>query len=182
MKVGRGHQKNIDAIRKEYNLIRTKGGAIQGGLKHRAKEGVTDGLVPLKDADGVEYDHVNYYITQKMSCDLWELTVGRSMPESVVKWYALNLIRDISETNSFNYVHRDIKPENILVSEVGSLCISDYGSTAIISKECKEFDYGTVGYQPPEMFMNIFMEKPYDNTKVDIFSLGATLIWMHAGA
>ena len=53
MKVGRGHQKNIDAIRKEYNLIRTKGGAIQGSLKHRAKEGVTDELVPLKDADGV---------------------------------------------------------------------------------------------------------------------------------
>ena len=50
-----------------------------------------------------------------------------------------------------------------------------------MSQESLETEYGTRGYQAPEMKAKIYLGEPYDNSKVDVFALGLVLIRIHTG-
>lgn len=72
-------------------------------------------------------------------------------------------------------IHRDIKPENILLDGDKNIRLSDFGWSAMRSKEkeMRSTYCGTIDYMAPEMVKN----SKYDH-KVDIWSLGVLLYEM----
>ena len=97
--------------------------------------------------------------------------------EDVCKYILLNLINAVDALHQKGFCHRDIKPENIvLVGDNYDIKLIDFGfATKYINEENQKIklgeSFGTQYYRAPE----IIEKKPYDGTKVDIFSIGATL-------
>lgn len=86
----------------------------------------------------------------------------------------------IQHCHEQNIVHRDIKPANILLDVPGgsSVKIADFGVSDVLADGtlfCREYP-GTEGYAAPEVECG----KPY-GTKVDLYSLGCTLLQMVSG-
>ena len=86
----------------------------------------------------------------------------------------------IAHLHSLNIVHRDIKPANILIGYDGRLKISDMGTGKILSRGQTSFqtaqDYGTFGWQAPEILRNERMTQA-----MDIFSLGCVFFYILSG-
>ena len=103
--------------------------------------------------------------------------------EDVCKYILLNLINAVDALHQKGFCHRDIKPENIvLVGDNYDIKLIDFGfATKYINEENQkiklEESFGTQYYRAPE----IIEKKPYDGTKVDIFSIGATLFTIMRG-
>ena len=77
-----------------------------------------------------------------------------------------------------NICHRDIKPENILLDEYGDAKLSDFGLSRKFEKnDILKTPCGSPMYAAPEMVLG----KPYDGTKIDIWSLGISLFTMVCG-
>ena len=97
--------------------------------------------------------------------------------EVVCKYILLNILNAVDVLHNEGICHRDIKLENIVfVGDDYNIKLIDFGLSAkflddnnqnIKLKKC----YGTRYYCAPE----IIERKPYDGTKVDIFSIGAIL-------
>ncbi len=97
---------------------------------------------------------------------------------SLRDWLAINRKLDINYvvdlflrlTHTFDFLHRkgfihhDIKPDNILFTE-DNVKISDFGTV--------NTSIGTIVYSAPEMLMPF---APVDDPRVDVFSLGITLL------
>ena len=110
---------------------------------------------------------------------------GRVFTESEVKQIATKLLDILVYLHSRTppVIHRDIKPSNILLADktldgVGDVYLIDFGSV----QQCfvKEFGtrtiVGTYGYMPLEQFGDRSVPAS------DIYSLGATLIYLVAGS
>lgn len=98
---------------------------------------------------------------------------------STLRQYCYQLISAISYLHRFGWAHRDLKPDNILISESGSIKLTDFGhcgeilqNDLMMSTLC-----GTYYYTPPE----VIEEKPYDGRKCDIWSLGVVMFCMASG-
>jgi len=105
---------------------------------------------------------LRYYLTTK----------GR-MPESMVRFYAAEMILGLEELHSKHIVYRDLKPDNVLLDSQGHLRISDFGLGVILKKENSyktKGTAGTAGYQAPEV-----IHKRSYGVSVDVWSLGVTL-------
>lgn len=114
-----------------------------------------------------------------------ELVPGRSLrdvltddvdPLDVLRWgrSILEILRDAADRN---IVHRDIKPENIIIDPDGNAWLVDFGLArhldleSITASEAAR-GVGTVGYSPPEQFLNL---KGEIDARSDLFGLGVTL-------
>lgn len=74
-------------------------------------------------------------------------------------------------------VHLDIKPDNILLSRAGKFKLADFGMSRAISELATEISEGDARYLAPELLDKLSMSpSDLDLPKVDIFSLGATLL------
>ena len=97
--------------------------------------------------------------------------------EDVCQYILLNLLNAVDALHKNFICHRDLKLENIvLVGNNYDIKLIDFGYATIFvdennqKKKLARF-VGTPYYCAPE----ILEGKPYDGTKVDIFSIGATL-------
>ena len=76
-----------------------------------------------------------------------------------------------------NICHRDIKLENILLDENYNPKLCDFGLSDFNKGNLIE-SVGTINYAAPE----ILEQKPYNGFKIDIFSLGVTLLTLVTGS
>jgi Ca2+-binding EF-hand superfamily protein len=80
--------------------------------------------------------------------------------------------------HSKGIIHRDIKPENVLITEEGTVKVTDFGLSALVPhSRMLDAPLGTVGYAAPEVLRSI----PYDRA-VDLWSLGAVTYVVLSGS
>ena len=97
--------------------------------------------------------------------------------EDVCKYILLNILNAVDALHKESICHRDLKLENIvLVGDNYDIKLIDFGlSEKFIDENNQKINLnlccGTRPYQAPEMKER----KPYDGTKVDIFSIGVML-------
>lgn len=92
--------------------------------------------------------------------------------------YARQIVAGLSEAYSQGLIHGDIKPANLLVSDDGTLKLSDFGLArrAEEQREVAKKLIGTPSFMAPELFSN----HPIDE-QTDLFSLGVTLFQLTFG-
>ncbi len=105
------------------------------------------------------------------------------LPESVTRFYFLQLMSAIDYIHGKGFAHRDLKLENILLDYSFNLRLIDFEfATALINPANGSPNLtsalGTVGYAAPEIHMMV----PYSGRSVDIFALGVILFIMATGA
>ena len=83
---------------------------------------------------------------------------------------AKQILEALVYLHSKGYAHHDIKPENIGFDNDMNVKLLDFSFITENSENC-ELGCGTPPYIAPE----VFIPKPYDATKADIWSLGVTL-------
>ncbi|MBN1420845.1 MAG: serine/threonine protein kinase [Planctomycetes bacterium] len=101
-------------------------------------------------------------------------------PESAAR-AVLDAARGLREAHRRGLIHRDIKPSNILFDEAGTAKIADFGLVKEVRAEPDRTDdgiiLGTPHYISPEQGQGLEVDH-----RSDIYSLGATLFHMLAGA
>jgi serine/threonine protein kinase len=109
---------------------------------------------------------------------------GRTFTEAEVKEIAKAILEILIYLHGQKppVIHRDIKPSNILLGDrsgnsVGQIYLIDFGSvqTVVAGEGLTRTVVGTYGYMPPEQFGGRTVPAS------DIYSLGATLIYLVTG-
>ncbi len=109
---------------------------------------------------------------------------GRRWSEDELKQIATSLLKILDYLHSQNppVIHRDIKPSNILITNrsshhAGDVYLVDFGSVQSLGHRDggTMTIVGTYGYMPPEQFGG----KAFPAS--DLYSLGATIIYLVAG-
>lgn len=112
------------------------------------------------------------------------LQTGRIFTETDIKQVAQAVLEILIYLHGLHppVIHRDIKPSNILLGErsgnsVGQVYLVDFGSvqTVLATEGGTRTVVGTYGYMPPEQFGGRTVPAS------DIYSLGATLIYLATG-
>jgi serine/threonine protein kinase len=93
--------------------------------------------------------------------------------------YAAQLIRGLAAIHSVGVIHRDLKPANIIVSDTGTLKITDFGVARVSSSEttlASSQVLGTVAYISPEQLQGASATKA-----TDYYALGVILYELLTG-
>ena len=102
--------------------------------------------------------------------DLNEFYKNVMVKEIYVKHYAKQLLDSLRYLHNYNITHRDIKPHNILLSDIYTVKLTDFG----FAKENKIDLSSTLCGSPIYMAPEIMQCKEY-NSKTDIWSYGVVL-------
>jgi serine/threonine protein kinase len=126
--------------------------------------------------------HNLYLVTEFLpGGDLYSLLENLgSLSEDAARTYAMELLQALRYLRENGIVHRDIKPDNILVSESGSLKLTDFGLSylGMVDRATESAKFtrrpsscvGTPDYVAPEIILN----RPH-SFSVDYWSLGAMI-------
>ena len=82
--------------------------------------------------------------------------------------------------SGFMMIHRDIKPQNVMLTADGTIKVCDFGM--IVPHEQAEIDLDAVEGTPYYISPECITEGSYQDNRSDIYSLGATLYHLIAGA
>ncbi len=117
------------------------------------------------------------YVEGKSLEDLLEDPSVRS--EALLRKVASSVLKALSYAHDRGVTHRDIKPGNILVSEDGTVKVTDFGLAAVTDAPSLTMEgslIGTPAYMSPEQARG----EPVDQ-RTDLFSLGVTLVEVLTG-
>jgi serine/threonine protein kinase len=97
---------------------------------------------------------------------------------SMTKFYAREIGSGLAYLHSRNIIHNDLKAENVLLTQMGHVRITDFGTSKIV-KGCQKLTgmEGTPGNVPPEMLT----EKGYSYPR-DWWSFGVLVYQMLVGS
>lgn len=84
----------------------------------------------------------------------------------------MNILFALEFIHNKNIIHRDVKPDNILMIDVNTPKLSDFGLSSIIGENWK-MEYGYQGHIPPECYTSEVFDK-----NIDVFASGMTLYRM----
>jgi serine/threonine protein kinase len=113
-----------------------------------------------------------------------QIKQGRTFSEAEIKQLAQKILEILSYLHNRKppIIHRDLKPSNILLTnrsgnKIGDVYLVDFGSVQnVAAREGGTITIvGTYGYMPPEQFGDRCI------TASDLYSLGATLIYLVTG-
>jgi serine/threonine protein kinase len=103
--------------------------------------------------------------------DLHSFFKDDCVKEEYVKHYAKQIVDGMAYLNSMNIMHRDIKPQNILLKDIYSIKLTDFG----FAKYYKNIDLSsTLCGSPIYMAPEIMRLHKYDY-KADIWSIGVVI-------
>jgi serine/threonine protein kinase/tetratricopeptide (TPR) repeat protein len=111
--------------------------------------------------------------------DLSDLLKLGTIDLEQILMYALDLADALTRAHKLNIIHRDLKPANILLSDDGTLRLTDFGIARLGSKDrVTETDaiIGTIDYLPPEAFDGGGID-----IRADIWAFGVILFEMLTG-
>ena len=126
------------------------------------------------------YQYVVYeYASKGTLFDYFTLPNESSLEEKYAKILFKKILEGVQAMHKNRICHRDIKLQNILLDENYNPKICDFGFVFPVREEKKlNSKCGTRGFMAPEIFKNI---DGYDGIKVDIFSLGVSLLRLVTG-
>lgn len=137
--------------------------------------------IVFKDKQGNEKPAAVVITELAPNGDLFNFVSKGRLPEQLVKYYGLQLIKGIHYMHTTGYAHRDLKLENILVDKDYNLKIADFGvSCSIMGKGNSGFcdnRVGTVGYTAPEMEAGF----NYQPIMADLYAFAVILFCMYTG-
>ena len=115
-----------------------------------------------------------YVAMELVDGDSLELVIwrGNRMPAAQVVPLGAAIAKALEAAHQHGIVHRDVKPANVLLGRDGSIKVTDFGISELLSSLAPSEDlvFGTPGFVPPETLRG----KAYDQAG-DLWSLGAVL-------
>lgn len=140
---------------------------------------ISNGECDIESSKGIIYQKQYFAYEYALKGTLLYYFVEQNEPNLEEK-YAIILFKNISKAiqamHNNNICHRDIKLDNILLDTNYSPKICDFGSVYKTNRQTKSIE-GTPQYAAPEVKRG----KLYYGDKVDIYSLGITLIKLVLG-
>ncbi|KDO18578.1 AGC protein kinase [Saprolegnia parasitica CBS 223.65] len=105
---------------------------------------------------------------------------GGSFAESVVRFYATELVLALEHLHTMHILHRDIKPENVLLDTDGHIKLADMGLSKRLETHHARTKTmcGTDTYLPPEM---VSRSPQGHGLQVDMWQLGCLLYELRSG-
>jgi len=100
--------------------------------------------------------------------------------ESVLRNFVTQILKGLVYCHSKKVIHRDIKGKNILLSADCIVKIADFGSAKIVDNILKDEGLSTSYHYTPLWLAPEVVSGKY-NSKVDIWSLGCTMLEMGSG-
>ncbi|KAI8088165.1 kinase-like domain-containing protein [Thamnidium elegans] len=130
-------------------------------------------------------DHQNLYLVldYHAGADLSTLLQRcHSIPETICRIYAAEIIMGLQELHRHSILYRDLKPENVLVAADGHLVLTDFGLSKMFDHSDTYYHRtttfcGTPDYMAPEI---ILQEEEYSYA-ADYWSFGTMLYEMLTG-
>jgi len=95
--------------------------------------------------------------------------------ENTSRSYFQQLIDGIDYCHSLGICHRDLKPENLLLSENGTLKISDFGFSTFYKEEGRKKILLTACGSPNYVAPEVLSKKGYQGAAADVWSCGCIL-------
>ena len=138
-----------------------------------------EGIIEEKDGKkGEKYPYLTLEYAEKGDLFNYIYYPKKGLGENLGKIIFKEILNGVKVCHDNKIVHRDLKLENILLDNNYKVKIADFGF-AVIIKENEKLNsiIGTQTYQAPE----IYLKKPYDGIKIDIFSLGVILFILVIG-
>ena len=134
-----------------------------------------ENVVSLKK---IIYEEKKLYLVMELcSQNLSELIYDRKKRCSPftpveIKNYMRDIINAVQCLHSHGFLHRDLKPDNVLVSDEGTLKLTDFGTIKKLKDKVPFTNYvSTRWYRAPECILGV---EKYDE-KSDVFALGCIL-------
>ncbi|CAO3682487.1 unnamed protein product [Rhizopus stolonifer] len=107
-----------------------------------------------------------------MRCSVFAVLCQRGIPEEYTVYMTCETLKGLSHLHSQGILHRDVKCENLLLGWNGEVKLADFGLSARIQRPNHE-RLGTTKWMSPEV-----IREEYYNEKIDMWSLGITIIEM----
>jgi serine/threonine protein kinase len=120
-----------------------------------------------------EYEGAPYLVMQYISGGTLADRMGAAVPHAEAVRLLLPVARSLAYAHAREVVHRDVKPTNILVTEDGTLKLSDFGIARLLEGDDAitltrtGTSVGTPAYMAPEQSMGKVSDQ-----RADIYSLG----------
>ncbi|KAI8971236.1 kinase-like domain-containing protein [Pilobolus umbonatus] len=105
-------------------------------------------------------------------CSVFAVLCKRDIPENYAVYITCETLKGLIYLHSKSYIHRDIKCENLLLGWNGEVKLADFGLATRTTKKNRE-RLGTSKWMAPEV-----IQEQYYNEKIDMWSLGITIIEM----
>lgn len=116
------------------------------------------------------FEYLEHDLTGVLRCP--EVTFSPAHSKSIMK----QLLQGLAYIHNRGVLHRDLKGSNILLSELGSVKIADFGLARFYARKGRQHDHTnrviTQWYKPPELLYGATMY----GAEVDVWSAGCIFL------